>query len=67
MRLRDVSVVFTHYGEKLVHKPWDATSGRFSGSRTTYALLVVVNLPPRQWVRLDLRGTLHGGGHEGVA
>ncbi len=38
---------------------WDATSGRFSGSRTTYALLVVVNLPPWQWVRLDLRGTLN--------
>jgi hypothetical protein len=67
VRLSDVSVVFTHYGGELVYKPWDATSGRFFGNHTTYALLVVVNLPPRQWVRLNLRGTLHDGGHEGVA
>jgi hypothetical protein len=57
--LRDVSMVFTHDGERLVHKPWYATSGRFSGSSTTYAHLVVVNLPPRQWVRLDLCRTLN--------
>jgi hypothetical protein len=60
--LRDVSVEFTHDSGKLVHKPWDATSRRreFSYSSPTYATLVIVNLPPGQWVRLDLLGNISG-------
>ncbi len=56
--LRDISVVFIHDGSKLIHKPWDATSGVFSYGHTTYATLVTVNLSPCQWVRLELLGTV---------
>lgn len=55
--LRDINIVFVcEGGEKLVHKPWDSTSGEFSFGRTFYAKLAVVNLPPRQWVHLPLHG-----------
>jgi len=35
-------------------------SGQFSLGRTTYATLALVNLAPRQWVRLELLGALEG-------
>jgi len=55
--LRDITIVFGCEGdEELVHKPWDSTTGMFSLGRTDYAKLVVVNLPPRQWVHLPLHG-----------
>jgi len=60
--LRDISVVISYgAGEKQFQsRPWDATSGQFSYGRTTYATLALVNLAPRQWVRLELLGNLDG-------
>lgn len=59
--LREISVVISHASGELVSKPKDATSGKFNYGQTTYATLVTVNLPPRQWVRLDLGGPIAGG------
>ncbi len=61
--LRDISVVVSYdaAGEKQFQsRPWDAMSGQFSYGRTTYATLTLVNLAPRQWVRLELLGVLEG-------
>ena len=61
-RLRDVSVIFTHDSGELVHKPLETTSGRMdervSNLRFVYRTLTVLNLPPRQWVHLELHGAL---------
>lgn len=54
--LRDITIVFVCEGGEVSNKPWDSTTGKFSSGRTDYEKLVVVNLSPRQWVHLPLRG-----------
>ena len=63
MGLRDISVViFYDAGEKESSRPWNAMSRQtdsYGGS--TYATLTLVNLTPRQLVRLELLGVVEGG------
>lgn len=62
--LRDISVVFTHSGGELAHKPRDAArplvmEGRiYVRTQENHATLETLNLQPRQWVRLELFGEL---------
>jgi len=61
--LRDISVVISYDGDKKqFSRPRDETSRRVSDHMSTYAYdtLELVNLAPRQWVRLKLLGNLEG-------